>query len=45
MKSTDKYVNRMLLGSIFSRIIGSNLPLSIYLSQKIEIKKDLPLGL
>lgn len=33
----------MLLGSIFSRIIGSNLPLSIYLSQKIEIQKDIPL--
>lgn len=34
----------MLLSSIFSRIIGNNLTLSIYLSQKVKILKDLPLN-
>jgi hypothetical protein len=33
----------MLLSSIFSRIIGTNLTLSIYLSQKVEILADVPL--
>jgi len=39
-KLTSKTVNRLFVCCIFSRIIGNNFPLSIYLSQSIVYNKD-----
>jgi hypothetical protein len=36
----NKFVNKLLLSSFFSRIIGNNFPLSIYLFQSIKILKE-----
>jgi len=36
----QKFVDPMLLSTIFSAIIGSNLDLSIYISQQIKINKE-----
>ena len=35
-KDKSDHVNRLFLGCLFSRIIGSNFPLSIYLSQEVN---------
>ena len=37
-------VNRLFLGCLFSRIIGNNFPLSIYLSQEVKYLKDIQQG-
>ena len=34
-------VSRLLMGCLFSRIIGSNLPLSIYLGQEVDYLCDI----
>ena len=37
-------MNRWFLGCLFSRIIGSNLPLSIYISQIVNYHKEVQIG-
>ena len=37
-------VNRLFLGCLFSRIIGNNFPLSIYLNQEVEYHTDISIG-
>jgi hypothetical protein len=37
----SKAVNRLFVSCLFSRIIGNNFPLSIYLSQTVKFHRDL----
>jgi hypothetical protein len=43
-RATDNRVSRMFLGCLFSRIIGSNFPNSIYLSQEVKYLRDVGKG-
>lgn len=40
-KLGSKAVNRLFVSCLFSRIIGNNFPLSIYISQTVNFHRDL----